>query len=611
MMFLLLLPTAGAMSFDFSDEENIPKFDGIVWMEHPRLFLKAGEEQAVADAVKSSPAVGKMHDVVMRRADAAMSEPPVTRVMEGRRLLETCRVALKRIFALSYAWRMTGNEAYARRAEEEMMAACAFSDWNPDHFLDVGEMTMALAIGYDWLYDVLSPETRATVRSAIIEKAFGTLGNKGQTWFYDAVSNWNSVCNAGIVAGALAIYEDEPELCARIIGRSLRSNPKVLASYAPDGGYPEGYMYWGYGSAFEIMLIAALESACGTDFGLSDYPGFLQSGRFMQAMLTPSGGCYNFSDAQYGAHSDPMLFWIARRTGDASLLYTETEYIENTPEPSFSEDRLLPFAVICASGTELEKIAPPDWNCWYNRGETPVFAYRSGWKSPDNTYFGIKGGSPTSGHSHLDGGSFIYEREGVRWALDLGMQNYYSLEKYGLDIWDTSQDGDRWKVFRYVNMSHNTISIKDSLHRVSGRAEIVDTFSTAGRKGAVVDLSRLFPQFEKVVRTAVLDGNDDLHIEDVIETGSSSRRVVWMMNTEASPEIVSENEIRLECRGRAMTLSFSASSPFGLKILSNAPATEYDAPNEGSCRICLEMTVGPDTSAFIRAAFHLEHSHPE
>jgi hypothetical protein len=37
-----------------------------------------------------------------------------------------------------------------------MLAAAAFSDWNPSHFLDVAEMTAALAIGYDWLYEEVS-----------------------------------------------------------------------------------------------------------------------------------------------------------------------------------------------------------------------------------------------------------------------------------------------------------------------------------------------------------------------------------------------------------------------------------------------------------------------
>jgi hypothetical protein len=32
------------------------------------------------------------------------------------------------------------------------------------HFLDVAEMTMAVAIGYDWLYDDLSPASRAAIK---------------------------------------------------------------------------------------------------------------------------------------------------------------------------------------------------------------------------------------------------------------------------------------------------------------------------------------------------------------------------------------------------------------------------------------------------------------
>ena len=28
----------------------------------------------------------------------------------------------------------------------------SFTDWHPKHFLDVAEMTTALALSYDWLY---------------------------------------------------------------------------------------------------------------------------------------------------------------------------------------------------------------------------------------------------------------------------------------------------------------------------------------------------------------------------------------------------------------------------------------------------------------------------
>ena len=571
-------------------------------ISHPRLFLKNGEELAVMAAVEKSPALKRMHDAVMDCADASLTKPPVTRQMIGIRLLETSRESLKRVFALSYAYRMTGNMRYAGRAEQEMLACCAFSDWNPSHFLDVAEMAVSMSIGYDWLYDVLSPDTREKVEKALFEKAFRPLETDVQPW-YEWTSNWNSVCNAGMTAAAVVFYDINPELCGSIILRSLESNPKAMAVYAPDGGYPEGAMYWGYGSSFEIIMIEALEGACGTDFGLAESPGFLQSGRFLQAMITPRGGCFNYSDASYGQICDPMLFWIASRTGDISLLYNIMEYLENSGAEVFAENRLLPLAVISAAGLDLGKVASPDWNIWFSRGETPVFAYRSGWHSADDTYFGLKGGSPSSGHAHMDGGSFIYERDSVRWALDLGMQDYGSLERYGLDIWNLGQDSDRWKVFRYGNTGHNTVSVMNAMHCASGRAEIVDTMASVSEKGAVVDLSGLFPQFGRVTRKAVLDAEDNLCLEDVFENGGSRQTVVWIMNTEAVPEIVSDDAVRLTCRGHEMLVRFRATSPFSLKILPADPPAEYDAPNPGVMQVCLVMDTRVRKTEKIKVCF--------
>ena len=407
--------------------------------------------------------------------------------------------------------------------------------------------------------------------------------------------------------GALAIYESDPELCSAIIDRSLESNPKVMAAYAPDGGYPEGYMYWGYGSSFEIMLIAALESACGNDYGLSEYPGFLESGRFLQAMLTPGGGCFNYSDAWYGRSCNMMLFWVAARTDNPSLVYPEVRYLEEEEHPSFIEERLLPFAVISAARMGMDEVPAPDWNFWFNRGETPVFAYRSGWESEGDTYFGIKGGSPSTSHAHMDGGSFIYETDGQRWALDLGMQQYYSLEKFGLDIWNSRQNGERWKVFRYVNMHHNTVSIMDSLYNVSGKAEITETFTSDNRKGAVVDLSSLMPSLKKVKRTAFLDRKDNLHIEDAVETGNSPEKIVWMMNTAAKPVITAPDKAVLESGGHRMEIKFKATSPFTLHIYSNDPDTEYDDANPGTARIGLVMEAGANSAEKISVDFRRKH----
>lgn len=78
----------------------------------------------------------------------------------------------------------------------------------------------------------------------------------------------------GLTYGAIALYEEIPGKALAVIEKCLKSNLKVLGVYGPDGGYPEGFHYWGYGTSFQVMLIAALESAFGDDKGLADAPGF-------------------------------------------------------------------------------------------------------------------------------------------------------------------------------------------------------------------------------------------------------------------------------------------------------------------------------------------------
>lgn len=129
-----------------------------------------GEETAFNRAVGGDKTHAQVQQAILTECDAMLDLPPVERIKIGRRLLVKSREALRRIFALSYAWQTTKQDKYLKRAEAELLAVSAFSDWNPTHFLDVGEMTMATAIGYDWLCADLSAASRATIKEAILTK---------------------------------------------------------------------------------------------------------------------------------------------------------------------------------------------------------------------------------------------------------------------------------------------------------------------------------------------------------------------------------------------------------------------------------------------------------
>ena len=397
---------------------------------HPRLLLPEGGEEAIRKAIAEYPLLATVHQRIMELCDRTLTEQPVERIKEGKRLLAISRIALKRIYYLSYAYRMTGDQKYALRAEQEMLAVSHFTDWNPTHFLDVGEMVMALAIGYDWLYDSLQPDTRRVVREAIIAKGFDAAKNTRHAWFYTAKNNWNSVCNSGLAYGALALFEEIPEVSKGIIEKCMETNPKAMVGYGPDGGYPEGFGYWGVRDKFSGNAHCCARKCFRHRQWALPSPRLHGICPFHAVYDGSSGDCFCFSDSPVEAECNMMMFWFAGKAKDLSLLWIERQYLDR-PDMQFAEDRLLPSLLVFCSQLDLNRIGKPKKNFWFNRGDTPVFIYRGGWDSKKDTYLGVKGGSPSTSHAHMDAGSFIFERDGVRWAMDLGMQSYITLESKG------------------------------------------------------------------------------------------------------------------------------------------------------------------------------------
>ena len=114
---------------------------------HPRLLLKTGDITAMRALPARSATAKVVHDRIVAESERIIGLEPVERVKVGKRMIAVSREALKRIFYLSYAYLTTDDIRYAQRAEREMLAISEFEDWNPVHFLDVGEMTLAMAIG--------------------------------------------------------------------------------------------------------------------------------------------------------------------------------------------------------------------------------------------------------------------------------------------------------------------------------------------------------------------------------------------------------------------------------------------------------------------------------
>ena len=564
---------------------------------HPRLILRSGDIEALRNKLATDVPLSIIHDEIEKRVDRFITQEPAQHTMVGRRLLGRSRAALERVCLCSYMYLISGADIYARRAEKEMLTVAGFTDWNPSHFLDVAEMITALAIGYDWLYNWLSAKSRKIIEDAIIEKGLYEADYK-KGWARSR-NNWNQVCNGGLIIGALAIYERNPELAQRIIEASLEGNPNAQLCYGPDGIYPEGFGYWEYGTWYEVLLIESLRTALGDSFGLERAPGFLESAKFMNFMKTPSGKTYNFSDCGNPTNIiNPLFYWFALESGDMSLVWQDRAM-------SIREDRikcvgrLTPIAMLFAARCNTTNIKPIEERFWYGYGEQSLFLYRSGFDHKEDSYLGAKGGSPRSGHAHMDSGSFIYEWGGVAWAIDLGSQGYHSLEKRGIKIWAKGQDSERWSVYRLNNYSHNTLTVNNKLHRYKGNAKMVKVYNSDDKHGGVFDMGAVLFDVESAFRTIYIDKKDKVTCIDNIKTGESMCNVRWNMVTPAEAQILDDKTIALTKNDKQIILRTTTPQAKAY-IMDNNSGTEYDIKNIGSMRVGFDVSIQPNKTCKLK-----------
>jgi hypothetical protein len=595
-LIILLMACFSGISFA---QQSI-SVETITDKQHPRILLLKGEERQIEQSIASNPTWKKMHEAILKESDNIIALPPVERIQIGRRLLDKSREALRRIFHLSYAWRMTGEQKYFDRCEKEMLAISKFSEWNPSHFLDVGEMTMAMAIGYDWLYPKLSDESKKAIREAIVYKGiYPSFDPKYNSWLRVS-NNWNQVCNAGMTFGALAVAEDHPGLAQNIIERAIASIPLSMNDYKPDGAYPEGYGYWGYGTSFNVMFLSAIETAFKSDFDLNKTPGFLQTAGFLQNMTGVTGPSFNWGDSGSGGDLSPAMFWFAQKNNEPSQLWVEKTYLQRDDFSRFTRDRLLPAIMIWGKDLPLDKVTEPKVKAWKGQGANPVAMMRTSWTDPNAIYVGFKAGSPSVNHGHMDIGSFIMEAEGIRWASDFGMQSYESLESKGMSIFGRTQDAQRWTIFRLNNYPHNTLTIDNQLQVVKGYAKIDQFSDKPDFMYAVSDISSVYEnQLASAKRGVAIVDKKFVVVSDELVAENKATTVRWTMMTTATPKL-GKNSITLTKDGKTLNLKVNTSAKVTMKTWSTAPTTTYDAENPGTTLVGFEMQLKPNQKQAIQ-----------
>jgi hypothetical protein len=170
---------------------------------------------------------------------------------------------------LAMAHLLTGERKYADRGKQWLLHYAVWKQWSVKTALADNQSAHAylgLAIGYDWLYEELTPQERATVRDAlrrlgeVFHKERGTglaaqplAGRRG-----GIANNHTWVSHAAPAVGALAQLYEEPPAKDWLETELICWRDKILpSSLGRDGEYVDGPAWFNYCLEYGSLVWAA------------------------------------------------------------------------------------------------------------------------------------------------------------------------------------------------------------------------------------------------------------------------------------------------------------------------------------------------------------------
>jgi hypothetical protein len=323
-----------------------------------------------------------------------------------------------------------------------------------------------------------------------------------------------------------------------------------------------------------------LEGTLGTEFGLGEAAAFGRTAFYRTAVTGPTGLAFNYADGEGKVEDTPAYAWLAQRFHDEASLENSRVLLRSEIDGRHY-DRFL------ALNAAWFPVVPADSGkgrlplSLHFRGGADIALFRSAWGDPRALFLGFKAGDNATNHSHLDLGSFVLESDGVRWAVDLGPDNYDLPEYFGRL---------RWSYFRLTNRSHNTTTPGDVLQDPKAIAPIIAFSEGGARPFAVADLTAAYPRAaRRILRgVAMIDGSRVL-VQDEYTGLGPGIPVRWAMMTGA--------DIRISADGRTALLSH-ASRRLRVEVLAPAgarfgtrsarPPTKEENPNAGDSILTID-----------------------
>jgi hypothetical protein len=514
-LFALLLPSLALADTTPADIRTALRTD----LVHPYLYFTETEKPAILARIKAEPARRAQMDRLLAEANRLLFTPVTEPKPENRDsrfdlasdFLSVTGGYRSAALTLAFAYQMTGEERYAKKAFEFarelcelrtwVMRACQFpkayprvSPWNvPDEKLvftfDIIAADYAMDLGavYDWLYPALTREERDWIRAGLLEKAIVQVrGNYDYHWWAAAYKcNWCAWCNGGLGIAALALIAEEPRL-TDVIAESYNRITKTLDQIGPEGGWEEGGGYWAQTLKMALQFGDPLKRLTNGKYDLFKHPKIAKNPVNFALYLSypPEYKEVNFADAgSYTIGSARLYNKIALETGNPEAAWLRDTWYGDESTDLF--DLIWP-------RHKVKPELPAQASLHFTAEGWTVM--RSDFTDPEKVMVACKAGRNCDPHhGHLDVGQFCVFWRGRAFIADMGTatydEKYFDAEKY-----DTPQASSIGHNLIFVNGERQiTGKRKDQPMDMSIGGKILEFHTSPARDYTLMDPTNAYP----------------------------------------------------------------------------------------------------------------------
>lgn len=386
-----------------------------------------------------------------------------------------------------------------------------------------GDMGSLLSWVYYFMkdeFDKVEPYVSERLRLEIQNKILTPYLERNDYWWMalnenrknTLVNNWNPWCNSNVLQCFL-LLENDPEVLAKAVYKSMRSVDKFINYVKEDGACEEGPAYWGHAAGKLYDYLQVLSDGTGGQVSLFNEPLVKKMGEYISRSYVGNDWVVNFADASARMEMDSELIYRYGKAVDSDEMKQFAAYIKvqnSNVAVAATRDMLRNLENLYVSEGLKNEVAGHN-NPIYTYYPQTEFCYIK----KENVFLAAKGGFNDESHNHNDVGTFSLYINNNPIFIDAGVGTY------------TRQtfSGERYSIWSMQSDYHNLPRINGYSQAYGKKYKAENTRLNEKQSKFTIDIAKAYPDeasVNKWERSYQLK-NKEIVIEDIFEIDGANQ----------------------------------------------------------------------------------------